>query len=126
MGNLPTRRSQQVAAFLDKQAKQVATAARLIFALDATASRQPTWDTACHLQAQMFAEAGKLGSLQVQLAYYRDINECKASLWTTSAQQLTGFMTRIHCRSGHTQIGKVLTHIRREHAMHKVSAAIFV
>jgi hypothetical protein len=82
MSNLPARRSQQVAAFLDKQAKQVAHAARLIFALDATASRQPTWDSACHLQAQMFAEAAKLGSLQVQLVYYRDITECRSSPWT--------------------------------------------
>jgi hypothetical protein len=35
---------------------------RLIFALDATASRQPTWDTACELQADMFREAGTVGS----------------------------------------------------------------
>ena len=27
---------------------------RLIFALDATMSRQPLWDTACSLQADMF------------------------------------------------------------------------
>ena len=30
---------------------------RLIFALDATMSRQPLWDTACRLQADMFREA---------------------------------------------------------------------
>ena len=33
------------------------TRGRLIFALDATMSRQPTWDTACTLQADMFREA---------------------------------------------------------------------
>ena len=50
---LPTERhSAEVADFLDKL-KQAPVAhtgggrGRLIFALDATASRQPTWDTAC-------------------------------------------------------------------------------
>ena len=32
---------------------------RLIFALDATASRQPTWDTAAQLQAEMFDDRGR-------------------------------------------------------------------
>ena len=32
---------------------------RLIFALDATMSRQPTWDQACRLQAEMFREAAR-------------------------------------------------------------------
>ena len=36
---------------------------RLIFALDATMSRQPTWDTACRLQADMFREAAAIGGL---------------------------------------------------------------
>ena len=54
--------------------------ARLIFALDATASRQPTWDMACDLQAQMFAEVANLGTLQVQLVFYRG-QECRASNW---------------------------------------------
>src|SRR5262249_59366609 len=36
---------------------------RLIFALDATMSRQPTWDTACRLQADMFLEAQAIGGI---------------------------------------------------------------
>ena len=36
---------------------------RLIFALDATMSRQPTWDQACQLQAEMFREAAIVGGL---------------------------------------------------------------
>src|SRR3989442_11381141 len=43
---------------------------RLIFALDATMSRQPMWDTACRLQADMFREAAAIGGLHVQLGYY--------------------------------------------------------
>jgi hypothetical protein len=44
---------------------------RLIFALDATASRERTWDTAAHLQSQMFATVAAIGGLDVQLVYYR-------------------------------------------------------
>src|SRR5438105_3812913 len=44
---------------------------RLMFALDATMSRQPTWDVACRLQAEMFREAAAIGGLEIQLIYYR-------------------------------------------------------
>jgi hypothetical protein len=47
--------SAEVDAFLAKRMgfsiQPAANGGRLIFALDATASRQPTWDTACQLQA---------------------------------------------------------------------------
>src|SRR5438552_9395102 len=81
---------------------------RLIFALDATMSRQPTWDTACRLQGEMFTEAGKVGALDVQLLYFRGFNECRASKWVSDGSGLRDLMTRIDCRGGNTQIGKVL------------------
>ena len=59
---------------------------RMIFALDATMSRQPTWDTACRLQAEMFEEAGKVGGLDVQLVYFRGFSECRASRWVSDAR----------------------------------------
>src|SRR5688500_13880995 len=52
---------------------------RLIFALDATMSRQPTWDMACTLQADMFREAGSIGGLVVRLVYFRGLGECRAT-----------------------------------------------
>ena len=61
---------------------------RLIFALDATMSRQPTWDTACRLQADMFREAAAIGGLDVQLVYYRGLGECRASRWVSQAERL--------------------------------------
>jgi hypothetical protein len=121
--NLPAHTSQRVAAFLTKQS---VLTARLVFALDATMSRQPTWDVACQLQGQMFSTAGKLGTLQIQLVYYRGLNECRASRWTSNANELSRIMTGITCRSGETQIGKILRHIKKENATQKVSAAIFV
>ena len=117
-------------AFLAKMrglsTQPAANGGRLIFALDATASRQPTWDTACQLQAEMFREATAIGSLSVQLVYYRGLSECRASRWVSQPEQLSGLMERIDCRMGHTQLGKVLAHARRETELLKVQALVFV
>lgn len=102
------------------------TRARLIFAVDATASRQPTWDMAAHLQAQMFGTVAAIGELDVQLVYYRNHGECVASRWLSDAKALAGLMARVHCVAGHTQIKKVLAHTRREHARQKINALILV
>jgi hypothetical protein len=99
---------------------------RLIFALDATMSRQPTWDQACKLQGDMFREAGAVGGLDVQLVYYRGLAECRASPWVAEAERLGTLMSRIHCQGGHTQIGKVLSHARRETEARKVAALVFI
>jgi hypothetical protein len=118
-------------AFLGKvkslgPAAATGTRGRLIFALDATMSRQPTWDTACALQADMFREAAAIGGLDVQLVYYRGLLECRASGWVSQAERLAGLMSRIECRGGHTQIGKVIAHARRETEKAKVQALVFV
>src|SRR5262247_3288034 len=99
---------------------------RLIFALDATMSRQPTWDEACRLQADMFQEAAAIGGLDVQLAYYRGLAECRASRWVSDARVLGSLMERIDCRGGHTQIGRILAHARGESEARKVQALVFV
>jgi hypothetical protein len=99
---------------------------RLIFALDATMSRQPTWDQACRLQAEMFREAAAIGGLDVQLVYYRGLHECRASPWVSNAARLAGLMEQIDCRGGHTQIGRILAHARRETESTKVQALVFV
>jgi hypothetical protein len=97
---------------------------RLIFALDATMSRQPMWDMACTLQGKMFDAVG--GSLSVQLIYFRGLDECKASRWANSSRELMATMTMIRCRAGHTQIEKVLRHARKEATTGPVKAMIFV
>jgi hypothetical protein len=99
---------------------------RLLFALDATASRQPTWDNACQLQADMFREAAAIGGLDVQLVYYRGRDECRASQWVSQPERLAALMERIDCRAGTTQIGKVIAHARRETELLKVQALVFV
>jgi hypothetical protein len=99
---------------------------RLIFALDATMSRQPTWDTACRLQAEMFREAAAIGGLDVQLVYYRGFGECRSSNWVSNGEHLAQLMNRIDCRGGHTQIGKILAHARRETERARVQALVFI
>jgi hypothetical protein len=99
---------------------------RLIFALDATMSRQPTWDTACKLQAEMFRETASVGGLDVQLIYFRGLNECRASRWVSDGAGLGELMGRIHCMGGHTQIRKVLQHARGESDRGKVAALVYV
>ena len=123
--------STEVDAFLSKMqgvaaAKATLSSGRLIFSLDATASRQPTWDTACQLQAEMFREVVSIGGLSVQLVYYRGLAECRSSRWISQPEHLSGLMERIDCRMGHTQIGKVLAHARRESQLLRVQALVFV
>lgn len=118
-----------VDAFLNEaRAVDAARAAggRLIFALDATASRQPTWDLARSLQREMFAMTTERGGLAVQLVYFRGLFECRASRFVASAQALDGFMRRIHCESGSTQIAKVLRHARNEAKDAPVGALVFI
>jgi hypothetical protein len=99
---------------------------RLILAIDATVSRQPTWDTAAQLQAQMFETVVAIGGLDIQLVYYRGHSECVASRWQSDPQTLAAVMSRVTCAAGHTQIRKVLAHARKEHAREKVNALIIV
>jgi hypothetical protein len=127
----PTSSRPEIDAFLDrvKSLGPAATAGkrgRLVFALDATMSRQPTWDSACALQADMFREAAGIGGLDIQLVYFRGLTECRASGWVAGTEKLAGLMSAIDCRGGHTQIGKVLSHARQEHAKQRVQALVFV
>jgi hypothetical protein len=118
----------EIDAFL-RDAKAVADTAarpRLVFALDATMSRQPTWDRACQLQGEMFREAADLGGLSVQLVYFRGFDECRASRWAPDPRALAGMMSRIDCRGGHTQIRRVLAHVRKAAGREKIGALVFV
>ena len=118
-----------VAAFLDAVKRAPSAGGgqgRLIFALDATQSRQPTWDRACHLQAQMFQEAATLGDLAIQLLYYRGFGECRASKWVSDGPTLAAMMGGISCRGGLTQISKVLAHARDQARKRRVQALVFV
>lgn len=127
----PAASKSEVSAFLEKVARTPAkkdadTRGRLIFALDATASREPTWDRACQLQAEMFKETGELGGLSIRLCYYRGFNEFRAGDWCTDAEALLREMTAVRCLGGQTQIGRVLDHALAETRKKPVQAVVFV
>jgi hypothetical protein len=99
---------------------------RLIFALDATMSRQATWDMAQSVQGRMFATAAAHGGLDVQLVYYRGFSECKASRFVAQGQSLASIMTKIGVGAGQTQIEKILRHVLDETRKTPVRALVFV
>ncbi len=126
----PRNPKEDIAAFVEAARRTPVPAAgtrgRLIFALDATMSRQPTWDLAQALQARMFQAAAVLGGLEVQLVYFRGFNECRASNFVSGGQGLAELMGRIEVRGGETQIRKVLAHVRDEAKRAKVGVLVFV
>jgi len=99
---------------------------KLIFAMDATMSRQPTWDLALGLQAEMFRVVKEVGGLDVQLVYFRGFGETRASQWVSDPEALARLMTQVSCQGGYTQIRKVLTHACRESERGKVNAVVYV
>ena len=127
----PTRHhvGKDVAAFL-RQAETIAPSGaargRLVFALDATMSRQPTWDLACHLQASLFEAAAKAGGLDVKLSYFRGRDEARASGWVRNPNQLEALMGRISCRGGLTQIDRILQHAAAEARRSPLAALVYV
>lgn len=120
---MTTQPSPRVAALLQKMRS---SRGRLIFALDATGSREPTWDLATTLQTQMFEEAARIGGLDVQLVYYRGDNEVRQSPWLSDAHELIGQMRKIKCEYGATNIAQMLRLIKTEHERERIGAVIFI
>ncbi|MCC9625526.1 VWA domain-containing protein [Thalassospira sp. MA62] len=128
-----TSGQQQVEDFLNR-AQELAVRApasgpaqgRLVFAMDATASRQPSWDQAAMIQAEMFDAVAGIGTLDIQLVFFRGLSECKASGWVRDPKALANYMTKVTCQAGHTQIERVLAHVAREAKDKKIDALIYV
>ncbi len=131
MAQLPERaRNPAVAAFLDRlaamPAARPARRGRLLFAVDATASRQPSWDQACHLQAEMFHAAEGLGGLAVQLCYWRGHMEFAATPFLEDAAELARRMAGVNVLAGRTQVMRCLEHALRETTRERVNALVLV
>jgi len=125
----PSSRS-EIEAFLGRAKTLAANTGgqrgRLMFALDATMSRQPTWDRACSIQADMFAEAAEVGGLDMQLVYFRGFGECRATKWLSDGERLGAMMSGISCRGGLTQIGKVLARALEETRKAPIQALVYI
>ena len=126
------RGSAGVAAFLDTLGRLGAVkpapgrSGRLLFAVDATASRQPTWDVACALQGEMFQATAALGGLAVSLAYFRGFGDFAATPFLTDGAELARRMAMVDCQGGQTQILRTLRHALAETKREAVQAMVFV
>ncbi len=120
-----------VAAFLQRVANTPMRApdgknGRLVFAMDATASRGPTWAQAMAIQTEMFEEAAKVGGLDVQLAYYRGFGDFGASPWLSDANRVVNLMRSVGVLGGNTQLERLLRHVVEESKRGKVNAMVFI
>ncbi len=131
--SLPQKTSsdKEIDAFLEQVQRSPAVIShgsqgRLIFSLDATASRERTWDQACQIQNQMFLECQTLGGISIQLCHYAGFDHFAASDWMNSPDALLSQMRNVHCIGGHTQIARLLQHVLREIRQQPVQALVFV
>ena len=130
--DIPTKSGiAEVQNFLNKlaatpNAQATKTRGRLLFAMDAIASREPTWDTACQIQGEMFTQTAKMGGLDVQLAYYRGYKDFRATPWISTSADLIPYMTKVRCLGGHTQVERLLRYAVKETAKQKINALVFV
>ncbi|MEM9355126.1 MAG: VWA domain-containing protein [Pseudomonadota bacterium] len=128
--NAAVSQDEDVARFIAQMrtATPAATAGRgrLVFAMDATMSREATWDLALGLQAEMFQTVKSVGGLDVQLIYFRGAGECRASKWVSDPDALARLMTSVRCAGGFTQIRKILAHTRNETESRRVNALVYV
>ncbi len=99
---------------------------RLLFAMDATASREPTWDHASAIQGEMFVATEGLGGLEVRLAFYRGFEEFKVSRWTPDGRELARLMSGVRCLAGRTQIARLLRYAQDQRRESRIDALVFV
>ena len=129
--NLPKPSSKALENFLE-QVKKTPTrnereaAGRLVFGMDATASRERTWDNACQIQNQMFIATDDIGGINIQLCYYRGFNQFQYSGWFMSGKEMIKEMAKVSCLGGHTQIARIFRHALKEHKAQKIRALVFV
>lgn len=130
----PATKRQDVDRFLERVQSTVPTHSgetthprgRLLFALDATGSRAPTWERASHLQAHMFQAVEAHGGLDVKVCFYRGYGEFQATRWSASPERVRAALTGIRCRGGLTQIARVLELAEREAAHGTLDAVAFI
>jgi hypothetical protein len=82
------------------------SAARLIFGLDLTGSREPSLRQARIATAAMFDTIKAFSAVAVKLIYYRGTDECRESRWYDDPEILSQSMRKLSCERGGTQIGR--------------------
>jgi len=130
--SLPSRRAggtvttRSVDAFLAEVDRHPPARGCLLFGLDATASRQATWDQAAHLTARMFDAADEAGGLALRLCFFRGFREFRAGPWHREAAPLQRAMATVRCAAGHTQIERLLRFALEETRAERISGLVLV
>lgn len=127
----PTSNASAVDAFLKTMNNtpvpfQQGGGGRLVFAMDATASREHSWDMAAQIQGEMFEATRDIGGLAVQLAFFRGFGEFKVSGWLSDAKAIHRLMNSVFCMAGQTQVDKVLKHARNQASRSGIRAVVYV
>jgi hypothetical protein len=131
--NLPTKSTPaEVEAFLREVAKTplnpkgTVPGGRLLYAMDATARREPSWNQACNIQGEMFTATNELGGLKVKHCFYRGFRELMTSGWCNGSARLLQRMEQVRYAAGITQIDRLLCYAKREAARLRVDAMVFI
>ncbi len=101
-------------------------AGRLGVIIDATMSREATWDMAMSIQGEMFAAAAEHGGVLVRLTYFRGVGDCRASSWTPDPQVLGRAMSTVRCHAGATQYRRALSDLLKEARQAKVAGCVVI
>ena len=114
----------------ERRASRETREINLIFALDATWSRQHFWEISKDIQASMFSTAARIrGRFATQLVYYSGLTQngtVASSPWYNHALALDEEMQKVSCQAGTTQIGKVFRHAIAENRKRKINALVLV
>ncbi len=127
--SLTSTTTTSVSAFLKKHktiSAVVKQQQRLLFAIDATASRQPTWDLACDLTGALFSGAEALPGLTLKLCFYRGFGEFRQSDWLSDPKVLSRKMATVRCEAGQTQIERTLQFGLQEHKQSPIKGVVFI
>lgn len=94
-----------------KQAQ--ARTVRIGLIVDATGSRQASWEDAQRVQGRMLESLGRTGRVLLRLIYFGG-GELTACAWSSDHAALSAHMAAVRCRKGHTQILDGLRRFLRE------------
>jgi hypothetical protein len=102
---LTTNRKNLLARAVDRYKERAALkrGVRIGFLVDATASRENTWEQAQTIQAKMFRSASGLRALKLRLVYFGGNRLTKLN-WNDNARNIAAHMAEVRCHSGLTQI----------------------
>lgn len=100
---------------------------RIGFIIDATASRQTTWDMASQVQGEMLDTLSGINiPLSLQVLWFRGFQELKKTPWSSDGKKLAQLMSAVSCQAGQTQIERSLREILRQSRQQQIRAAVFI